>query len=681
MPHLPFLNELLIVGAVGVLASVIVLWLRLPAVAGLLLAGAVAGPFGLSLVRDVHVIESLAEVGVIVLLFTIGLEFSLGKLKRIAKVLAIVGSLQVGLTSAVVVVIAMAFGYDAPQGVFLGFVVALSSTAIVLRGLGERREVDAPHGRLIVGALIFQDLCVVPMMLLVPILAGTSGTNWPLAIGVALAKAAGLVVATVAISRSVIPRVFERVDATHSREVFLLAVLVVCVGTALLTSLVGLSLALGAFLAGVVLAESDFGHRALADMLPLRDLFTSLFFLSLGMLFDPAVVLEQPVTVGLVFAGLFFGKGFLATLSVLPLRPPLRVSILAGVGLAQFGEFGFVLAKAGQAQGLLAAEDANVLLTAGILTMFVTPLAMRVAPSLAAGASKLTRLAHMLGAPEVTHAGQEMPAVSGHYIVGGFGVAGRVLCAALRKAGLPYLVVELNSERVRLARAEGEPIYYGDISSDETMEHARVGHARALVLLLNDPDATRRTTHAARRHAPQTPVFVRTHYLDDREDLLKSGASDVVCEEIESGIEMLARVLRHASVPRNLLVEHLHDARDATLPSARKTTIPRPKLGEVPELSSLKVESFYVRPGAHAAGKSIAELRLGNETGALVVALRRGGATMHSPRANEPFLHEDVLFLMGDGVSLARALRLLETGLEEGPQEPPGDAPGAGARA
>lgn len=668
MGQLPFLNELVIVAAVVVVAALLMRLLRLPAIAGFLFTGAVVGPYGFAFIRDTHTLELMAEVGVILLLFSIGLEFSLSKLRSIGKLLAIGGSLQVGLTIAGVTALAVLLGRPASQGVFFGFVFALSSTAIVLRGLAERREVDAPHGRFIVGTLIFQDLCIVPMMLVVPILGGQGSDNPVADIAWALGKATLLVAVVILVARFAVPRFFARVDSTRSREVFLFAVLAICIGTALLTSLVGLSLALGAFLAGVVLAESDFGDRALSDVVPLRDLFTSLFFVSLGTLFDLHVLAEEPLLVGLVFLVMFVGKGLLATVAVLPFRPPLRVAVLTGVGLAQFGEFGFVLIKAGLAIGLVGALESRILLTAGVLTMFVTPVAVRLAPTLGAGAAKLQRLSKLLGVADISQIVDEHEKRSGHVVIGGYGVAGQVVATALRKAGIPYLVLELNAEKVRQARAQGEPIWYGDVSTPEALTHAQTGTALALVLLINDPEAARRTLQAARRHFENTPVLMRAHDVQARERLLKKGATEVVCEEVESGIEMLARMLRRMDMPRNVLIERLQQARKDTSPAPALPSTLAPKLSALAGVDGMKLESFLVRPNAYALGRSSLELDLVSQTGALIVSLQRGKQELKQPTTSEPFQEGDLLYLMGTATSVFLAVTVLEVGPTTKPQ-------------
>ncbi|MFZ5471734.1 MAG: cation:proton antiporter [Myxococcota bacterium] len=536
------LGQLFIIGGVSVLAAIVLGRLKLPILTVLLLAGALVGPHGLGLLGDARGLQTVAEIGVVLLLFTIGLEFSLARLGRIGRLVALGGTLQMGLTIGAVVGVAMSLGWSIERGIFHGFLAALSSTAIVLRALSERGELDAPHGHFIVGVLILQDLAVVPMMLLVPILAGEGGAGALDAL-VALGKAAVLVVVVVGLARLLVPRLFHLVDRARSREVFLLSVLVVCVGTAWLSSLAGLSVALGAFLAGVVLADTDYAHRALADILPLRDVLASVFFMSLGTLFDFRVLYEQPATVGFLFLALFVGKAVIAAIAALAMGLPVRVAVLAGLGLAQFGEFGFVLAQQGQPLGLIVAAEVRPLLAAAILTMLVTPVAVRVAPRIASTAGRLRALNRLLGMRGIEEPAPQHERISGHVLVVGFGVAGQELAHALRRSGVPYLVLELNAATVRAARARGEPVYYADVGSPEALIHARLAQARALVLLINDPYSAERAIAAARRLSPTLPIFMRTHYVRDAPRLVRLGATEVIVEEIEAGLAMLARVL------------------------------------------------------------------------------------------------------------------------------------------
>jgi CPA2 family monovalent cation:H+ antiporter-2 len=668
MGHLPLIDELTVIAGLGVVVTVILARLRLPAVAGLLFAGALFGPYGLGLVRSTQTIETLAEIGVVMLLFTIGLEFSLERLKHIFRQVAVGGLLQVGLTVLGTTVVALVLAEPVNRGVFYGFVMALSSTAIVLRALTERRETDAPHGRFIVGTLIFQDLCVVPMVLIVPML-GSGSESGPggvaLGIGVALGKAALVVAAILAVARFAVPRALAWVDAARSREIFLLAVLAICMGTAWVTSLAGLSLALGAFLGGMLVADTQYGHRAMGEVMPLRDAFVSVFFVSLGMLFDIRVLFAQPFTVGLLLAGFVLGKGLFATISALAMRFPARVAWLAGVGLAQFGEFGFVLVRLGQKSGLVTQAETEPLLTAGVLSMFLTPMLARIAPHVTAGEKLLGPLERLIGARSIEQADTAHEVHSGHVVIVGFGVAGRIVARALAATGTPYVVLELNADTVRAARAMGEPAYYGDATSVEALGHAHLERARALVLLMNDPLAMIRVVDSVRRVAGHVPIMLRTRYLAERLPLLKLGARDVVAEEVEGGVEVLARLLRWLDMPRNVIDERVQEVRATTQASERTDTIPRRQLSEQPMLSELKIESVLIREGTVAAGRSPVKLELRKRTGALVVAVRRGAQLLDQPDPAEPLQPDDVVYLVGRMESVKAAILLLAAGADD----------------
>jgi monovalent cation:H+ antiporter-2, CPA2 family len=671
MGHLPFLQDLVVVVLLGVAVTLLgARVLRLPTAAALLLAGALAGPNAFGLVGASETIEVLAEVGVVLLLFTIGLEFSLARLRQVARQVIVGGSLQVGLTGLATFGVAVALGENPRHAVFYAFVVALSSTAIVLRGLSERGEIDSPHGRFIVGALIFQDLCVVPMMLVVPLLGDDASAGGGAAgIAVALGKAVVVVVLIMVVARVVVPRVFAWVDRTDSREVFLLGVVAVCIGTAWVTSLVGLSLALGAFLGGLVVADTEYGHRAMGDILPLRDIFMSIFFVSMGMLFEPSVLVDAPGAVVLLVAGFVLGKALLATMAAMAMRFPAQVALVAGLGLAQFGEFGFVLATVADSSGVLARSEIRELFNAGLISMFFTPVLVRLAPHVRAGARVLRPLDRLLGARGVDEADDDSAAWHDHVVVVGYGVSGRLLGASLERLRVPYLVLELNADTVRQESAGGVPIYYGDVTSTEALEHAHVQSARAVVLLINDRRAAVRAVSTIRRVAPDTPVHLRTHFLTDVPDLLRGGAQDVVVEEVEAGVEMLARVLRRFDVPRNVMDEELRAARDQTHASVRMVAMPRKGLSEHQELEDLKIDKVLVRGDDHAAGRSLGDLDLRRRTGALIVALRRGGQLVENLDPGSRLMPEDMVYLVGSRAAMAEASAYLVEGPRVAPAE------------
>ncbi|MBK8479648.1 MAG: cation:proton antiporter [Proteobacteria bacterium] len=658
MHEIPLLAELAIMAAVGVVVSALLSRLRLPTVAGLLAAGALLGPFGLGRVGEASGIETLAEVGVVLLLFTIGLEFSVARFTKIFRSFALGGALQVSATIGATAGVALAVGMTLAQSVFIGFVVAMSSTAIVLRLLGDRGELDAPHGRFIVGTLIFQDLCVVPMVLLVPVLS--SRMPWSaaaLATGVALGKAALLVTGALLVARIVVPRLLRWVDASRSRESFLLAILAICVGTTWLASLAGVSLALGAFVGGMVVADSDFQHRAMGDMLPLRDAFVSVFFISLGMLFDGRLLLARPLAVGLLLLGFLAAKGALATLSALVMHLPARAAWLAGVGLGQFGEFGFVLIRLGQGSGLVDRETGSVLLAAGILSMFLVPLLLRLAPRVTFAERVLAPLARRTTGSAL-RVDAEVRALADHVVVVGYGVAGRLVAQALGACGLDHVVLDLNAETVRRARAAGEPLHYADATSSEALSLVRVGAARAVVVLINDPAAALRVVDTARRVAPAVPVIVRNRYWADHAQLVDLGATEVVTEEVEASAEVVIRLLRQLEVPRNVIEEQVRAMRQQLQTSRRNITLPRSALADQRSLSDLKIDSVLVEERGAAVGRTAREIAVRERTRALIVAVRRGDELLDHPDPDEPFCHGDVVYLVGSGAAIRQATAL-----------------------
>ncbi len=666
MGQIPLLDEIAIIAALGVLVTVILSRLRLPTVAGLLFSGALVGPFGFKLVQSIHAIEMLAELGVVLLLFTIGLEFSLARLKSIFRQVALGGLIQVGLTTVVVAAVASQLGEPTGRSIFYGFVFALSSTAIVLRALTERRELDAPHGRFIVGTLIFQDLCVVPMVLIVPMLGeGLSASGSAARIGIALVKAAVVVIATIVVARVVVPRALRWVAASRSREVFLLAVLAICIGTAWLTAKAGLSLALGAFLGGMVVADTDYGHRAMGDMLPLRDAFVSLFFVSLGMLFDIRIVMEKPVLVLLLLMGFLGAKGFLATVAAFAMRFPARAAWLAGIGLAQFGEFGFVLCRLAESTGVISTQATKPLLAAGIFSMFLTPVLVRVAPHITAGQRLLAPLEKLIGVRSIDEAdGGNARGLTGHVVIVGFGVAGRLVGGALNTCGVPYVVLELNAETVRSARAAGERVYYGDATNEEALGHAHLDKARALLLLMNDPEGAKRVVDTAKRVAPGVPILMRSRYLGEKPQLIDMGATDVVAEEVEGGVEILARLLRWLDTPRNIIEDRIDEARASTQTTERVMQVPRRSLEEHQALADLKIDSALLLETSPAAGRSTAELDVRRVTGALIIAVRRDGKLLENIDPRNRFVPGDVVYLAGTMPAVKRAVDLMTRGTE-----------------
>ena len=537
-------GELAVIGALAVATTLGLHRIGLPATIGFLVTGALAGPHGLGLVGDTEHITQVAEIGVILLLFAIGLEFSLSRLRFIWRAVAIGGTLQVGVTTLAALAILVAMGDTVERGIVFGLVVALSSTVVVLRVLDVRGELDAPHGRFIVGALIFQDLLVVPLTLLVPVLASGDSSGFMFEVAWALARAALAIGAVLLVARFLVPRLFSAVDTTRTREVFLLTVISIALGSAWLMNQIGLSFALGAFLAGILLADTDYSHRATSDIIPLRDAFTSFFFISLGMLVDWRVFTDEPVLAVLIVAGLVLGKAVVASLAALAMRNPASVAWRSGVYLAQFGEFGYVVLLLGASEGLITSSELRLVVTTGVLSIVLSRMLMHWTGGLHAGEALLRPLERLLRARGIDEPTAQDAFLTDHVVIAGYGVAGQLLARTLAQAHIPYVILELNAETVREARREYTHVYYGDVTSPEALAHARLGHARVLVLLISDPPAARRAIVSAHAEWPSVPILVRTRYVAERDGLLALGAAQVVCEELEGGTEMSAWVLR-----------------------------------------------------------------------------------------------------------------------------------------
>jgi monovalent cation:H+ antiporter-2, CPA2 family len=553
MAELNFLRDLVVLFG----ASIVVVYgfnrLRLPAIVGFLVAGALLGPYGLDVVDDVARVEVFAEVGVVLLLFTIGVEFSLGQLRSLRTV-ASAGLLQIGSAIVLSALAALAFGLPLNQGVFWGFLAAMSSTAVVLKMVTERGETNSPHGRLIIGILIVQDLAVVPMMVVTPVLGGI-GEAGLLAVAWSVGKAALAVLLILVAAWYLVPRLLVEVVRSRSRELFVITIILVCLGIAWLSSLAGLSLALGAFIAGLIISESEYSHQAMAEILPFRDSFNCLFFISIGMLLDLRVLLAHPVLVMGLVGALVGGKMVTTVGAAVVAGYSWRAAVITGIALAQIGEFSFILAKVGRSIGLLPGESFQVFLTVSVLTLLLTPFMLQASPRLARRAEALQRLRRWLPERHLDSYGIQSRHLRDHTIVVGYGVNGRNLVQVLRETEIPFVVVDVDGETVHQEQKKGVPIVFGDITHPQVLRRLGIQDARALVLAISDPIATRRAVTVARQLSPAIHIIARTRYLREIEDLRATGADQVVPEEFETSIEIFSLVLQHYRMPARVIAE------------------------------------------------------------------------------------------------------------------------------
>jgi CPA2 family monovalent cation:H+ antiporter-2 len=657
--NLMIFKELVILLAASVLIIFISHRIRLPSVVGFLLTGILIGPGGFSLVKDTETIDVLAEIGVIMLLFMIGLEFTLDRLKRIQRNFWVGGGLQVILTTAAALLILVVLNVPARDAVFYGFLISLSSTAVVLKILSDRGETDAPQGRISLGILIFQDMAIVPMIALVPVLANVQSAS-PSAILFRFLLSGGAIVAVFAVARYLMPRVLHLVVGTRIREVFLITSLFVCLGMAWLTSSLGLSLALGAFLAGVIISESEYSHQVVSDILPFKDVFNSLFFISVGMLLNTGIVWRSKLlVVGLVLSILVL-KAFIVVLTVRILGYGARIALITGLALAQIGEFSFVLASVGRANGLLPGHIFQVFLASSILTILATPFLIQVSPLLAVKTERTFRWKNR--ASEIG----DKPAQTfqDHVIIAGYGLNGRNLAHVLKEAGISYVILELNPETVKSATAEGEPIIFGDVSSRTILKEARIDRARSIVFAISDPATTRRGVKAARELNPELFILVRTRYATEIDELYSLGANDVIPEEFETSIEIFTRVLDKYHIPPNIIDAQVKVLRGECYGLLRGTCeAVKPAVERIADfLSAGTAETFYVLKGSWPAGKTLRTIDLQKKTGATVIAVVRGEESFASPGAEFTIEAGDTLVLVANHRDMNRAFQYLTSG-------------------
>jgi len=659
--EIPLLPEFVIIFGLSIAVLFICHKARIPPIVGFLITGALAGPTGFGLVQAVHQVEILAEVGVVLLLFTIGLELSLGELVRLKKPVFLGGAMQVGLTILAFFGASRLLGAGTGQAVFYGFLAALSSTAIVLRVLQQRAEMESPHGRISLSVLIFQDLVIVPMMLLTPILAGREAEMGSSVVWAAL-ESVGLVALVFFVSRKLAPMILFQVARTRSRELFLIATLGFCLSIALLTSSLGLSLSLGAFMAGLVISDSEFSLSALEGILPFRDVFTSLFFISVGMLLDVQYFFSHlPLVLGagvLVLAV----KAILAGGATLALGYPLRVALIVGLSLSQVGEFSFVLAKTGVSAGLLDGDAYQLFLAASILTMASAPFMVALAPRAACMLIRLPGLSALAACrrfrdqtPENGHAG-EHEALSDHLVIVGFGVGGRHLARTAKAAGIAYGVLEMNPDTVRGASAGGEPIVYGDASQEAVLEHAGVARARVLAVLIPDPMAVRRITELARRLNPALRIIVRTRFVTEIDPLTELGANDVIAEEFETSIEIFSRALNWYLVPDEDIEKFVREIRGEGYGMLRRLeTKNEPMKALAGAFAGMGVTGVKVYEGSPLAGRTLEEAALRRKKGLTVVAVSREGEVIANPDGAMRLKAGDVAFVFGSNEEIRAA--------------------------
>ena len=650
----PFFTDIALLGALSVGIAYVCYRLHLVPIAGFLIAGVIIGPNALGVVDDPALVNTLAEVGVILLLFTIGIELSLSQLARIRTLVLGGGALQVGGTIAIVTGICLAFGVNVRPALFTGSLVALSSTAIVLGLLADRGETDSLTGQSALGILIFQDLAIIVMVLLMPLLGGQGGSTLDLVL--ALGKALALIVVVVVLARTVVPILLDRVAATRRRELFLLTVVALCFTIAWITSLADVSLALGAFLAGLVVSESPYSTQALSEVLPLRIVFNATFFVSVGMLLDVRVLVDVfPLVIGAA-VGVLVLKLLVTTISLSILRMPLRISAGTGLLLAQIGEFSFVLDVAGRDAGLTPAGMGDLGQQVFIATTVVLMLSTPFLASVASGLGQ--RIETALKRFPILHPSADVatPTIDGghgfgleaHVVLVGYGPSGRRLATVLQQTDIPFVIVDLNPQSIQDAKEDGRNALYGDATQPHVLEVAGVRHAKMMVVAINDRDATVRVVQQAAYENPTLRIVARADVLRDVDRLHEAGAEVVVSTELETAIRLFAEALVAYQVPADEVRRQVQAARADDYERLRvRHPDERPLLIEGLDEENLHTRHVTVGAEMPIAGQTLGAVDVQSRFGITVLAVRRNGQTVRTPDGTFQIQPGDRLTLLG----------------------------------
>jgi CPA2 family monovalent cation:H+ antiporter-2 len=508
--------------------------INLPGIAGFLIAGMIIGPYGFHLISDTSDIRIMAEVGVILLLFVIGLEVKPGSLYKIKKLLLWSGGLQLFLTVLISALIIYSFKVPLNKALFLGILISLSSTAIVLKILSEKGQIDSPHGRITLGILVFQDLAVVPVFIILPLLGADQISSVP-AILFKLFLAFASLAAIIILSRFIMPKILFQLARLRIREAFTIGTVLILLGTAYMTHAIGLSFAIGAFVAGLILSESEFSHQVISEILPLKDIFNSIFFVSIGLLLDLSFVASAIGLISAIVVCVILIKAAIIFTIIRILKYPVRTAVLTGLALAQIGEFSFVLAQEGLNYHLFESNLYNLFLSSSIFTMLITPIILQVAPALADRFVKITPVKKELKTSQFID----------HVIIAGFGLNGRNLARVLKEAGIPYVVIELNPDTIKTGKELGENMIYGDITKEEILSHAGIKYARVIVFAISDPHSTKAALSIAKANNSNIKAIVRTRYINEIDELISLGADEIIPEEFETSLQIFSKVLEN----------------------------------------------------------------------------------------------------------------------------------------
>ncbi len=668
MPEIHLLTNIAVALGAAFIGGLCARRAGLPTLVGYMLAGIAIGPFTPGFVGDVNAIGELAELGVIFLMFGVGIHFSLADLWKVRDV-AMPGALgRMALTTLLGYGLSQLWGWSIGASLVLGLALSIASTVVLLRGLMDNGLLNTSHGQVAVGWLVVEDMATVLILVLLPPFAPTGGTVGWQSIALTLLKAATFVGLMLFIGAKAIPWLLLHIAHTRSRELFILAVLVIALGTALGSAeLFGVSLALGAFLAGVVVNESPVSHQVAADLVPFRDTFALLFFVSIGMLVNPLYLLTNWGHVLALVALIVVGKALLTIALGFFIPRPARTALVVAAGSSQIGEFSFILGQTGLALGLLEHDQYSLILAGALVSITVNPLLYRLIGSTERALQRFPRLWERLNHHQrmETPAGQKL---DGHVVVIGYGRVGHHIVDVLGELQVPHLVVELDAERVAELRRKGVPTLYGDAANSEVLSHAGLDHARALVVTLPDEAAAEMVVATARDRAPNLPIIARATTTEGVRRLAQLGAQDVIHPELEGGLEIVRHTLMRLRFPIREVQQYADAVRHDHYHTPIDTEMEHRTLHALMESHHIEISWLPIPEGSPLVGQTLGEANLRARLGASLIAILRDQRLLPNPKSATVFQAGDVLGLIGDEEQVAAAEHVLSLSKNAGIQ-------------
>ncbi len=652
---LAVLKNIVIIFALSTFVNFLFTKIKVPTILGYLLTGVLVGPSLLGIISSRDEIELLAEIGVVMLLFSIGLEFSLNHLLKIRKIVFLGGFLQLVFTVVVTLFIARGYDIDWRGALFIGFLTALSSTAVVLKILQERTELTSNYGRTVLGILIFQDLLLVPLLLFTPMLGGQV-TDQGHQLVMLVLKALFIIGFIYVGNRWLMPKLLHTIASTRNQELFMMCILLICLSVALLTSELGMSLAFGAFLAGLMISDSQYSQNAFGNLIPLKDLFASFFFISIGILLDLNFVFNHAWLVVLTVIIVIFFKALMASGTAFLLGHTFRGTVMVGLALSQVGEFSFILAKMGLDYAIISTFHYQLFIAIAVISMSFTPLLMQVSRPLSNLLLKLPLPKKLVEGifplPQV-----DIPEFRNHLVFIGKDSRALNLSVMARNMDLPYISIVFDPDSVRKRQLKGEMVIYGDAINEPILQKAHTDKADIVVISIGNMITSMAVIEKVRNMNPHAYIIVRAKKVEDIEELYNIGANQVIPEEFETSMELFDRVLSKLLIPRKEINSVIAGIRDDNYGIFREKET-KSDLSALKNHANIEITAVRVDDHSSVIGKSLVEIQLRNTFGVTIAALLRKKVLMDNPDPETIFESGDLVYIMGRSEQIANATEL-----------------------